>query len=79
MSKKTNQPRTCADCLHCQACHLWSSGKISDSVAPKCQQFEPARYVSLAEIQDLCRMLKGRPEDLFSRGERRDADGADRD
>ena len=59
MSKQTNPARTCADCLHCQACHLWSSGAISDSVAPKCQEFEPARYVSLAEIQDLYRMYKG--------------------
>ena len=59
MSKQTNPARTCADCLHCQACHLWSSGAISDSVAPKCPQFTPARYASLAELQDLYRMYKG--------------------
>ena len=59
MSKQTNPARTCADCLHCQACHLWSSGAISDSVATKCPQFKPARYASLAELQDLYRMYKG--------------------
>ena len=59
MSKQTKPARTCANCLHCQACHLWSSGEISDSVAPKCPQFEPARNGSLAELQDLYRMYKG--------------------
>lgn len=45
--------------MHCQACHLWNNGAISDSVAPKCPQFKPARYATLAELQDLYRMHKG--------------------
>ena len=59
MSKQTNPARTCTDCMHCLACHLWSNGAISNSVAPKCPQFEPARYASLAELQDLYGMHKG--------------------
>lgn len=59
MNKQTNQARTCTDCMHCLACHLWSNGAISNSVAPKCPQFKAARYASLAELQDLYRMYKG--------------------
>lgn len=59
MSKQTNPTRTCQDCFHCLACHLWSSGAISATVAQKCPQFEPARYASLAELQDLYGMYKG--------------------
>lgn len=59
MSKKMNVERTCDNCMHCLACHLWSNGAISNSVAPKCPQFKPARYASLAELQDLYRMYKG--------------------
>lgn len=59
MRKQMNPARTCTDCMHCLACHLWSSGAISNSVAPKCPQFKPARYASLAELQDLYRMYKG--------------------
>lgn len=59
MAKATNQTRTCADCFHCKACHMWSSGAISDTVASKCQQFEPVRYASLKELQDLYKMHKG--------------------
>ena len=59
MSKKMNVERTCDNCMHCLACHLWSNGAISESVAPKCHQFKPARYASLAELQDLYRMYKG--------------------
>ena len=59
MSKQTNPARTCTDCMHCLACHLWSNGAISNSVAPKCPQFKTERYASLAELQDLYGMHKG--------------------
>lgn len=55
----TKPQRTCADCFHCKACHMWSSGAISDTVASKCQQFEPVLYASLKELQDLYKMHKG--------------------
>ena len=61
MTKKAKPvpSRTCADCFHCQACHLWSGGAISVSVAPKCPQFEPVRYVSLADLHEMHQMAKG--------------------
>ena len=59
MSKQTNPIRTCTDCFHCHACHLWSNGAISNTVAAKCPQFEPVRYASLKELQDLYKMQKG--------------------
>lgn len=61
MGKQKNETttRTCHDCLHCKACYLWNNGAISDSVASKCPQFDPARYATLAELHDLYRMYKG--------------------
>ena len=55
MTKKSVKAptRTCDDCYHCQACHMWSSGAISPTVAPKCPQFEPTRYVTLAELHKM--------------------------
>lgn len=58
MSKQTNPTRTCADCFHCKACHMWS-GAISNTVAEKCPQFETVRYATLKELQDLYKMYKG--------------------
>lgn len=61
MAKKPDPTptRTCDDCFHCPACHLWSSGAISPTVAPKRPQFEPARYVTLAELHEMHQMAKG--------------------
>lgn len=60
MAKKANPApsRTCADCFHFCACHLWAVS-ISTDVAPKCTQFEPARYASLADLHEMYKMAKG--------------------
>ena len=60
MAKKSNQApsRTCADCFHYLACLMWCSS-VSDSVAPKCPQFEPARYASIADLHKILQMAKG--------------------
>ena len=50
--------RTCADCYHYQACHLWSNGAISDKVATKCPQFEPMRYVTLKDLYEMHQLAK---------------------
>lgn len=59
MSKQANPTRTCDDCFHCQACHMWSNGAFSATVAAKCPQFEPVRYASLKALQDVYKMHKG--------------------
>ena len=61
MAKKSDPTPncTCDDCFHCQACHLWSNGAISPTVATKCPKFEPTRYATLKELQDLYRMTNG--------------------
>lgn len=60
MAKKPDPTpaRSCADCFHFYACHLWAVS-ISTDVAPKCPQFEPARYATLKEMQDLYKMHNG--------------------
>ncbi len=60
MAKKDNPTpsRTCADCFHFSACHLWAVS-ISTDVAPKCPQFEPVRYASLADLHEMHQMAKG--------------------
>lgn len=60
MAKKANPTpsRTCADCFHFSACHLWAVS-ISTDVAPKCPQFEPARYASLADLHEMHQMARG--------------------
>ena len=60
MAKKAKPApsRTCADCFHFTACHLWAVS-ISTNVAPKCPQFEPARYVSLADLHEMYQMARG--------------------
>lgn len=60
MAKKANPTpsRTCADCFHFSACHLWAVS-ISTDVAPQCPQFEPARYASLADLHEMYQMAKG--------------------
>lgn len=59
MTKRVNSSqRSCTDCFHCEACHLWSNGPIAASVAPKCQQFEPVRYVTLAELHEMQKTQK---------------------
>lgn len=60
MAKKANPTpsRTCADCFHFSACHLWAVA-ISTDVAPQCPQFEPARYASLADLHEMHQMAKG--------------------
>lgn len=55
---KHTPSRTCADCLHFCACHLWAIS-ISTDVAPQCPVFEPVRYRTLAELDDLRQMHKG--------------------
>ena len=56
MGKKSDTARTCSDCFHNEACHLWCNS-ISDSVSPKCPQFEPVRYVKLRDLHDMHIML----------------------
>lgn len=60
MAKKANHmpSRTCADCFHFSACHLWAVS-ISTDVAPQCPQFEPARYASIADLHEMHQMAKG--------------------
>ena len=60
MAKKANQTpsRTCDDCFHFSACHMWAVS-ISTDVAPQCPQFEPARYASLADLHEMHQMVKG--------------------
>lgn len=60
MAKKANPTpsRTCADCSHFSACHLWAVS-ISTNVAPQCPQFEPARYASIADLHEMHQMAKG--------------------
>ena len=60
MAKRANHEpsRTCEDCFHFSACHLWAVS-ISTDVAPKCPQFEPARYASLADLHEMHQMAKG--------------------
>lgn len=58
MKTRENQ-RACDDYFHREACHMWSSGAISNTVASKCQQFEPVSYETLKELQDLYKMHKG--------------------
>ena len=55
---KPTPSRTCADCFHFFACHLWVVS-ISTNVAPQCPQFEPARYASLADLHEMHQMAKG--------------------
>lgn len=55
---KQNPSRTCADCFHFCACHQWVTS-ISTDVAPQCPIFEPVRYRTLAELDDLRQMHKG--------------------
>lgn len=57
--KEANPTRTCADCFHCQACHMWSNGANSATVAAKCPRFETVRCATLKELQDLYKMHKG--------------------
>lgn len=56
---KSKKPtRTCAECFHCEACHLWSGGPISVTVAEKCPQFEPIIYVKLRDLAEMRKILK---------------------
>lgn len=55
---KQTPSRTCADCFHFCACHLWAIS-ISTDVAPRCPVFEPVRNRTLAELDDLRQMHKG--------------------
>lgn len=55
---KQTPSRTCADCFHFCACHQWAIS-ISTDVAPQCPVFEPVRYRTLAELDDLRQMHKG--------------------
>lgn len=54
---KQTPSRTCADCFHFCACHQWVTS-ISTDVAPQCPAFEPVRYRTLAELDDLRQMRK---------------------
>lgn len=60
MANKDNKTpsRTCADCFHFLACHLWAVS-ISTDVAPQCPQFEHARYASLADLHEMHQMANG--------------------
>ena len=51
--------RACDDCFHRDACHMWSNGAISHTVALKCQQYEPVSFMLLKELRDLKKMHKG--------------------
>ena len=48
MAKKQKQPtKTCADCIHENACRLWTDGRyISDSSASKCPNHETVKESS---------------------------------
>lgn len=46
--------RTCEDCFHCAACSMW--GEMSKANAAKCAQFEPMRYASLADLNEMHQM-----------------------
>lgn len=52
MAKKNAQKKTCFDCFHCKACHLWCNS-ISATVAPKCPEFEPVRYATAKDLHDM--------------------------
>lgn len=58
MKTRENQ-RSCDDCFHREACHMWSNGAISNTVSLKCQQYEPVSYMLLKELRDLYKMHKG--------------------
>lgn len=57
MAQKKIEQRTCFDCFHCKACHLWCNS-ISKTVAQKCPEFEPVRYVTVRDLHDMLLIKK---------------------
>lgn len=55
---KKKSERTCQECFHCQACHLWSNSQIPDKVAQKCPQFESIIYVKLRDLAEMKKMME---------------------